>query len=149
MTITSNWKLTIRPASSPIVLVNYDDELLEEPEFSQVIGMNVVRIPYGSPRFELTSADYYEFTIAKVFYAATDAAARQAMMEAHTDTYATLGEQPVRLQVRDLTDRRYDWAGAVFSRPRTRRLLDYSTEGRAAWVLSHSVTARSFAKTVF
>lgn len=148
MSISSNWKLTILRASSSIVFVDYDDELMDEPEIGGVIGLNIQPIPYGVPVFELTKADYYEFQVTKINYAETDALARQAMVEAMIDTYMTLGIQPLRLEIRGLATRRYDFAEAAFSRPRVRRLENFGGVGQAAWSLSHTITAKQWNKTI-
>lgn len=148
--ISSNWKLTVKPGvAGAFVFVDYGDDLLEEPEWGLQVGMNVQRIPYGTPLLELTNQDPYVMTITKVFYAASDAAARMAMMESFTQNYAVLGKVPLRLEIRDLATRRFDWASAVFSNPRVRRLTDSGIQGaEAAWSLAHTITAVALARTV-
>ena len=149
MTLSSNWKLTVKPGvSGSFVFVDYDQDLFEEPEIGLQVGMSVVRIPYGNPFLELTDQDVYQMSITKVFYAATDAAARMAMLEAFTQRYATLGKVPLRLEIRDLATRRFDWTSAAFSNPRVRRLTDLGGEGQAAWSLAQSITAVGLTRTV-
>lgn len=148
MTILSNWRLIINPTTTPVVAVEIDDELTEEPEFGLRVGLSVVPIKYGTPFLELTAGDIYSFSFTKVNYAATDAEARQAMMESLTDTYGALGKVPLRLTIRGLATRRYDFSEAVFDNPRVRRLTNHGGDGRAAWSLAHTVTAKALAKTV-
>lgn len=146
--ISSNWKLTLDPGGAGTVIVDYYHYLLEEPEFGLQIGLNVTTIPYGVPHFQLTQADVYSLSITKVFYQTTDAIARREMMEAFTQRYAALGKVPLRLEING-GSHRFDWAEAVFSNPRVRRLMDAGPAGlEAAWSLALSITAKSLTRTV-
>ena len=148
MSVLSNWKLTYKPGvTGETVIVNYDAELLEEPEFNMRIGNTVVPIRYGTPFIELTDADAFDLSVTLINYSATDALARQEMMRALIVRYQNLGKVPLRLEVRDLTSERYDFASVVFGNPRVRRLVDYGSEGAAAWSLALPIIAVGATRT--
>ncbi len=148
MNIASNWKLTYDPTGTPAVLLNYGDELLEEPELALRRGLEVVPIEGAVPLLRPTLADQYEASLGVIFKSSTDALARHDMLNAFTNRYDGTTVIPLRLEVTGLTTARFDWASAFIHSVSVRRHVDDSTDGSAAWLLRISFTAVALTKTI-
>lgn len=146
MHLLSHWKLTHDPTGTPVVILDYEDEIQDEPTISLRRGLNVIEIPYGTPFLQPTAQDVYEVSLTIIKGAASDALARRDMLAALTDRWDQLAKKPLRLEIRYQTDRYHQWASAFFTTAAPRLLV---TDGPAnAWALPITFTAVSFTKTI-
>jgi hypothetical protein len=145
MNIISQWKFTINPAGTPVVILNYGDELLEEPTFTLRRGLEVIPIPEGVPVLRPTLADVYEFHLPIVNAAASDAEARRDMLLQFSDRYDSQAPFVLRWEIKDLTDRYSEFSSAFCHSPSIRRMVD-NVEG--GWLLTLPITAVGMTKTL-
>jgi hypothetical protein len=143
--ILSQWKFTLDPAGTPVVILDFDWELLEEPTFTLQRGLEIVPIPDGVPLLRPTKADVYNFVLPIVRVSESDAYARRDMINQFTDRYDDLGVVALRWEVDGLTDRYYQFSSAFFHTPSVRRLPD-NIDG--SWLLSLPITAVGCTKTI-
>lgn len=149
MNVLSNWKLTYDPAgANPVVLLDYNMELTDEPEMSLRRGLEVVTIPYGTPFLRPTNSDLYEVAVSIERNSSTDAYARRDMLNQLTDRYDQTVRMPIRLEIANLTTQYYQWSAAFIHSASVKRLVPESEDGRAVWLLKFGFTAVGFTKTV-
>jgi hypothetical protein len=111
--IISNWKLTLDPTGTPLVLVTYGDKLLDEIQFSASRGYQVIPlVRAAAPRIQDGKNVSYTLGISRYDQASTDADARKALMQAMI-TALTGTPKELKLEVSGITDRYWKFAKAL------------------------------------
>lgn len=123
--ISSNWKLTFDPfGSSPIVLLNFGDDIEGEIRFPYRRGLEVVEITEAAvPFLRLKGNSFLEFSFEVYGVETTDALARQAIMQSLMDV-EPLGKAPLKVEVFGITDRFWLFTSAVINELDPGRFLE-------------------------
>lgn len=125
MNITSNWKLTWDPAGTPVVLVDYGQELDREIFPSLAKGLEVVPLIDATyPLLRMSKNAVISLSWRGYVDAADDAAARQAMMVALL-TWATAGRKALKVEAYGITDRSWLFASAAVTQYTPGRVVDF------------------------
>lgn len=145
MNLLSKWKFTIDPAGTPVEILDYGMELVEDPLFTLRRGLEVVPIPDGIPLLRPTKADVYDFNLTIWYAAADDATARRDMCNQLSERWGSMAVLPLRWEIEDQTDRYYQFSSAFVHTPAVRRLVDHIDGG---WSLTLPITAVGLARTI-
>ena len=138
MTLTSNWKITFRPGGSPIVLVNYGDEIDAEPTWPLRKGLSVINLVDADAPFLKPMGNAAVTLAFKVFSDETlDKDARQEVMESLL-AWAALGKEELKIEINGITDRYWKFADAYVTEHTPIRWME---AGTARVCKSYSVTA--------
>lgn len=136
--ITSNWRLTIDPAVTPVVILDYADKMPAEPDFGKseaAIVEDLVRS--DTPFLDTARNRVHSITFARLLDSATDALSRQAMM---LELLAASAEdpKPLKLEISGITDRHWLFSGCVVTELKPGRYL-FSAKPRR--MVSYQITA--------
>ena len=123
--IYSNWKITFDPyGAAPLVLLNFGDDIEGEIRFPLRKSMEIVEITEAeAPFLRLKGNTHCEFAFEVYEVGATDAAARQAVLDALLET-ETLGKKPLKIEVNGLTDRYWLFSSSVVQEVEPTRFLE-------------------------
>lgn len=133
--ITSNWKLTLDPGGTPVVLVAIGDKLADEILFSSQRGSELTpMVRAAAPR--LRDGKNVSATISVTRYddSSTDADARKALMQALITALSTAPKE-LKIEVSGITDRYWKFANALVTSyqpgkyigsPKPRRITSFS-----------------------
>ena len=80
MTYLSNWKITHNPDGSPLVLLDYGQEMEGEIPIGARKGLAVDPVLDGAPILQFTGEDLWDIRFGAIHTSADDAAARRAMI---------------------------------------------------------------------
>lgn len=110
MNLISEWRITFSPASSPRVLVAYDDEIDAEPNWPLRRGLEVVPLADAAmPFLRVTGNDVVTFGCTVYQDEALDATARRKIMESLISV-GSYGKRPLKIEVRGIVDRYWQFA---------------------------------------
>jgi hypothetical protein len=136
--ISSNWKLTFSPASSPKVLLDYGDKIEGELRFPLSKGMEVVDlVDSEAPFLRDNGNNTYQIQFEVYTDEALDKTARQRVMESLIAVGA-YGRAPLRIQVSGITDRYWQFANSFVREHNPGRWLDAPV---ARLVKGYTITA--------
>ena len=119
--VTSNWKLTLDPAGTPIVLVAIGDRLAGEIEFGGERGFQLVPLVRSAAPF-LRNGRNVSASISFGLYKSTttDALARKELMQDMLTALA-LDKKPLKIEASGITDRYWLFAEALVTSHRPQR----------------------------
>lgn len=143
MTLTSNWRLTFDPAGAAIVLLAYDSEIDAEPSWPLRKSLDVVNlVDTDAPFLRPAGNNVVTFSFRVYSDETLDATARQRVMESLI-AVAPLGRKPLKVEIKGITDRYWQFANAFITEHTPVRFMD---AGTARIVKSWSVTATKLAQ---
>ena len=133
MPVISNWKLTLDPHGTPLVLLNIGDKIQDELSFPAKLGLEVVDLTDSEDPFLRPSGNNV-VNISWEIWAdeATDLLASQNVLNSLI-TVLKLGRKPLRIEIYGITDRYWQFANAFITEHEPRRRLE-SPKARAAKV---------------
>lgn len=104
MNLTSTWKLTLDPAGTPVVLLDYDQELAEDLSWPFKRGSEVVTLEDNSAVF-LRDRKAHVYTLGFTVFKdeSTDAAARRGIMTGLIAA-AAMTKKPLKVEALGVTD---------------------------------------------
>ncbi len=138
MNTVSSCKMTFDPAGTPLVLVDYGDEIPQVQKPALRKGLEVAPlIDALAPFLRVTDNNTHQFRIDVFKDETTDALAWQRIFEGLVAAQA-LGKKPLRVQVLGITDRYWQYAEAGITDHAPERISDF---GLARYLKSYSVTA--------
>lgn len=115
MNLASNWKLTFDPLGTPLVILNYADEIDAELHLPVTRGLEVVPLIGSAVPFLRPSGNSVYAIQLKIFTAAgSDAAARAAMLDSLIAIDA-LGRKPLKLEISGVSTYYYQFANAFIT----------------------------------
>lgn len=142
--IISNWKLTLDPAGTPLVLVNYGDKLVDEVSFSWTRGVGVESlVRSAAPHMEDEQNVSATITFDRYDDSDTDANVRKALMQSLL-TALTLAKKPLRIEVQGIADRYWTCAEALVSSYRPGR---YVGSGKPRRLTGYQILATGLSET--
>ena len=147
--LLSNWKLTLDPSGTPLVLLGFGDLLAEEIRFPMAMGLEVVNLAGSGTPF-LRQTGNVLVTMEFERYATPSSALQQYDKYARRDTLDTLltfqalTKKPLRLEVNGLADRYWQFANAAVSYVEPTRHL-FSQKPRISQKIR--ITAAGFSRT--
>lgn len=122
MSYVSDLKVTLNPGGVPWVLLDYGDLLQEMPSFGAREGLEVIRIPYGSPKFNWDDTQVYALRFVQVIEAVSNVAAWQSLMQ-WVQTASSKDVLALRMEVQGAAYR-WDFTQAAVPSPQGRPLGD-------------------------
>lgn len=136
--VISNWKLTLDPDGTPVVLLAFGDKLAGEPEFGKsesALVEDLVRS--DTPFLDTARNKVLAISYTRLLDSTTDALSRRAMME---ELLAASPEdpKPLKLEISGVADRFWLFSGCVLTELRPGR---YLTSSRARRITSYNITA--------
>lgn len=116
--LTSNWKLTLDPSGTPLVLLAIGDLLAEEIRFPMAMGLEVVNLPGSATPFlrqtgnVLVTMEFERFATPSNPVQQYDKYARRDTLDTLL-TFQALTKKPLRLEVSGLSDRYWQFSNAA------------------------------------
>ncbi len=128
--IISNWKLTLDPASTAVVLVNIGDKLVDEIEWGMSREVLVEPLVRSDTPF-LDDGGNASVSIGYARYddSDTDALSRQALLAAMLTAFAT-DPKILKIEVSGVTDRYWQFSAALVTSYKPGRYLNSSRSRR-------------------
>lgn len=143
--ITSNWKMTYNPAGTPLVILDFQDKIEEEPRFGFATGVDVVPLVDSDvPFLRATGNGVFEISFRRLLSQASDKLARGAALDWLLDN-DTLDKAPLKIEILDGTYATYQFAAAVISRHETQRII---SSPLCRYALDFQITAAGLTRTL-
>ena len=146
MLVQSKWKLTLDPAGTPKVLLNFGDKIDQELTFPLKLGLEVVDLvdsqdpflrPSGNNKVEMSWTVYSDED--------TDVESRVAVMNSLIAVMAYT-RKPLRIEIDGFTDGYWQFANAFVNEFEPSRHLQ-SPKARAAKIYNATCTGLTYTAT--
>jgi hypothetical protein len=142
--IISNWKLTLDPAGTPLVLVNYGDKLVDEISLgAERLATLTPLVRSAAPHMEDEQNVSATITFDRYDDSDTDANVRKALLQSLL-TSLTLDKKPLKIEVQGITDRYWTFAEALVSSYRPGR---YVGSGKPRRLTGYQILAIGLSET--
>jgi hypothetical protein len=141
--IVSNWKLTLDPAGTPLVLINIGDKLEEELSIGLSRLIDVIPLVRGTaPLIRNRGNAVTQLSYAIYQDAASDAVSRQDLLTSLI-TSLSADPKPLKVEISTITDRYWQFASAIISDVTPLRYIPAKNPRR---LTRYSITATSLSQ---
>lgn len=143
--ITSNWRMTYDPAGTPLVILDFQDKIDEEPRFGFQTGVDVVPLLASDlPLLRATGNGVFDISFRRLLSQSSDTLAREEVLEWLVNN-AARGKAPLQIEILDGTYATYQFSAAVIVQHETQRII---TSPFCRYAISFQITAAGLTRTL-